>query len=748
MPVPPAASPPAAGRPARDLVATHRALATDATHVLAALDDAARAVVAHIDRRRDAAARAELARIEVTRLGELTDRNLRLRALLEHGYVTVADLLGVDARTLDAVPGVGSQTARAAVAAAEQLATASREAVVVRIEVDRAGRAGPDSPGELVLALHRWMRLAPLVQPQRDPLADYARSVAWNAPRAARAGSRLLLALSRRRTKDAAAAALAALAGWEPLLTSTGLRETIAGLRREVDRPEPPLADVWDDVERRIAEYYTALETLSPGARGRDAAHGLMAAELAERVEARSLDLARLTVALRGYQEFGARFALNQGRALLGDEMGLGKTLQALAVMSDLAGAGADRFLVVCPAGVLPNWLREVAARTTFAAHRLHGPERAAAAARWAAEGGVAVTTYEGLARVPRVEVDLLVVDEAHYVKNPKARRSRHVERWARSTWRVLAMTGTPMDNRLEDFVALVRLLQPQLVDALPRHLALVGANAFRRAVAPVYLRRNAADVLVELPELVVVDEWLDLPASAREPYARAVRAGNVMAMRRATFQPDDPARSVKLARLVEIVDDAAEGGHRTVVFTYFRDVVDVVVRALGARHEVHGPLTGDATPDERAAAIDRFAASDAGGVLVAQVSVGGVGLNLQAASVVVLCEPQLTPGAEAQAFARLHRMGQVRSVRAHRLLAEDVVDERIVEALARKAETFDTYVRPSTMAAASLHAVDVTRADLAREVVVAEQARLGYGPVWDQLTADAAPDEVPTASS
>lgn len=721
------------GRAARALVARHRALAADAAHVLAAADGAARAVVGIVGRRREDAARAELARIEVTRLGELTDRNLRLRTLAEHGYATVADLIGVDARTLDRVPGVGEQTARAAVAAVEQLVAASREAAVVRIEVDRGGGTGPGTSGELVVALERWLRLAPLVEPHRRDLDDYARSASWNAARAARSGHRLGLALSRRRTQEAAAQGLAALAGWEPWLAATGFAETVAGLRDQVDLPGPGLSALWNDVERRVAEYYTALEHLTPGARGRDTARGLMADDLARRVEARPLDLSRLTVALRGYQEFGARFALEQGRVLLGDEMGLGKTLEALAVMSDLAPGGTGRFLVVCPAGVLPNWLREVAARTTFTAHRLHGADRDAAAARWRAEGGVAVTTYEGLAHVPATEVDLLVVDEAHYVKNPKALRSTHVAWWARVTQRVLAMTGTPMDNRLDDFVALVRLLQPAVADTLPRHLALVGADAFRRAVGPVYLRRNAADVLVELPELVVVDEWVDVPAAALGPYRQAVRAGNVMAMRRATFQPDDPARSAKLARLVEIVADASDSGRRTVVFSYFRDVVDVVVRALAATHDdVHGPLTGDATPDERAAAIDRFAASGAG-VLVAQVSVGGVGLNLQAASVAVLCEPQLTPGAEAQAFARLHRMGQVSSVRAHRLLAENLVDERVVEALERKARVFDEYVRRSTTADASTQAVDVTRSDLAREVVAAEQARLGYGSVWDE---------------
>jgi superfamily II DNA or RNA helicase len=142
---------------------------------------------------------------------------------------------------------------------------------------------------------------------------------------------------------------------------------------------------------------------------------------------------------------------------------------------------------------------------------------------------------------------------------------------------------------------------------------------------------------------------------------------------------------------------------------------------------------------------IDAFSADVAGAVLVAQVQVGGVGLNIQAASVVVLCEPQLTPAAEDQAIARVHRMGQVRTVRVHRLLEPGGVDERIRALLVGKRRAFDEFVRESAVADRALHAVDVSRTDLARRVVAQEQARLGYGAVWDELEADEAPTTGPT---
>lgn len=122
---------------------------------------------------------------------------------------------------------------------------------------------------------------------------------------------------------------------------------------------------------------------------------------------------------------------------------------------------------------------------------------------------------------------------------------------------------------------------------------------------------------------------------------------------------------------------------------------------------------------------VDRFSAADHGAVLVAQIVAGGVGLNIQSASVVVICEPQLKPTTEAQAIARAHRMGQVQSVQVHRLLTEDSVDQRITELLANKQALFDEFARVSDMAKSTPDAVDLSEADLVREVIAAERRRL-----------------------
>jgi SNF2 family DNA or RNA helicase len=195
------------------------------------------------------------------------------------------------------------------------------------------------------------------------------------------------------------------------------------------------------------------------------------------------------------------------------------------------------------------------------------------------------------------------------------------------------------------------------------------------------------------------------------------------MAMRRAAFAVPDPRQSAKLERLLEIVDEANANGRKVVVFSYFRDVLETVARALGNR--VVGPLTGSTASVARQRFVDDFSTAATAGVLVAQIEAGGVGLNIQAASVVILCEPQVKPTTEAQAIARAHRMGQVRTVQVHRLLVADSVDQRMLEILGGKKALFDAYVRDSALTAAAPGAVDISEAQLARTIVEQEQERL-----------------------
>ncbi|MFG3136914.1 DEAD/DEAH box helicase [Streptomyces sp. NPDC048211] len=710
------------GRAARELLARADGLLDAARGVLADHARAVTAVRTALDPLLDSLVREDLSSIPVSRLKDVTEGRLRLGAVEQAGFTTVGQVYGASRYELRQIPGVGAQTADQTLAAAGQIAHAVRDTVALRIDVDTPD----DATTALVTALYRLVEAGPDVRRAVDGARRLADRLEPPLVAAGPARGRLRMLFTRRRPR---AQALEAVVSVRAAVADAVERELpLLFGQVSVDLLRDPESDVaaWVDFELRSAEYYSLLAEMSGTGPDRDAAEGFLPSGIADRVRGLRLDDARLRVSLRGYQSFGARFALAQKRVILGDEMGLGKTVQAIAALAHLAARGETHFLVVCPASVLINWTREIRARSTLRALPVHGPERQAAFAEWRESGGVALTTFDALHTLPDtgdsgVRPGMLVVDEAHYVKNPATRRSRAVSGWSEATEHVLFLTGTPMENRVEEFRSLVRHLRPELAPTVSTTHGVAGSQAFRRAVAPAYLRRNQQDVLTELPALVQVDEWEEFSEPDRRAYHEAVTAGHFMRMRRAAYA--HPATSAKLNRLRELVAEAADNGLKVVVFSYFREVLDTVRQALG--ENVSGPLSGSVPAARRQQLIDGFAASDGHAVLLSQIQAGGVGLNMQAASVVILCEPQIKPTMEHQAVARVHRMGQIRTVQVHRLLAADSVDQRMLDIVARKERLFDAYARRSDVAETTPDAVDVSDGSLARRIVEEEQQRL-----------------------
>ena len=672
----------------------------------------------------------ELANIPVGRLRDTTGGRLRIGPLEQAGVTTVLDVHGSSASRLQQVPGVGQITATQLVAAARQVATAVRDDLRVRVDLNPSDAAST----ALISALHTLREFESAAEQAHEPASRLAKDLDAALPVAAATGSRLRRFFSGRERQADAQAALVRIQQLVAWTESSGLAESLEGAATALRGAVDPRA-AWEQFERRSPEFYGLLGEIVELGGDEEAAAGFLPADLVEQITSHPLDDGYRRVSLRGYQAFGARFALARRRVIIGDEMGLGKTIQAIAVMTHLRTTGAQRFLVACPASVLVNWTREISDRSELRAYRLHGLERAANQRLWERQGGVGVTTLDSLysLTVPAdVRVDQLIVDEAHFVKNPEARRSRAVRAWTECVDRVLFLTGTPMENRVEEFRNLVGYLQPKLASAVDGRHGVAGPTAFRRAVAPVYLRRNQDDVLMELPDLVRSDDWVEFGRADHLAYRDAVAQGNFMAMRRAAYASGTPGGSAKLTRLLEIVEESAANGHKVVVFTNFRDVLSTVGSALDGR--AFGPIAGDVPAAQRQAIVDQFAAADGHAVLLAQVQAGGTGLNIQAASVVILCEPQVKPSLEDQAIARLHRMGQTRSVQAHRLLVADSVDQRMVEMLAAKARLFDDYARRSDIADGSPDAVDISEVELARRIVAEEQERFARDAMARQV--------------
>jgi superfamily II DNA or RNA helicase len=721
------------GKTARAVVSDGRAVRDAIEAVLAAPGESREVARRAYEAVRDQMVADALDVMPVDRLRDLIRGKVTFAPLIDADLETVGQVLAAGAQALGGIPRVRRRTAKRIMAAASQMRESVENGTRVRIDPD----ARSPEQSALIAALRRYERArSALKGPDLSPLAS---EIGRRIDPAARGASRrrMLFTFSGRKKQEArdALTELDTILSSKPVTTARK-RLSRAGAELEKAGKEQRVTRLWNDYLARPVTYNGLLIEVAELDPAREASQGFLPADIAEQVRVLPLDQSLLKTSLRGYQAFGAKFVLVQERVILGDEMGLGKTIQSLAAMCHLAAKGATHFLVVCPASVVINWTREVERHTLLEARRLHlpGMKREAATQEWVARGGVAVTTFEALRAMPGdldVSVAMIVVDEAHYAKNPNALRTQAVSEWAGRSRRALFLTGTPMENKVEEFRVLVGHLRPEVAENLDVTDEVLDGTKFREQVAPVYLRRNQEDVLSELPARLETQEWVALEGAALRAYRKAVMEGNFMAMRRAAFDPGTVKGSPKLRRLVEIVSEAADGGRKVIVFSYFRDVLETVIEVLAGRDGVPGmpvvgPLTGDIPPADRQAMVDEFTNARGSAALVSQIQAGGVGLNIQAASVVIIAEPQLTPSIEEQAVARAHRMGQVRRVDVHRLLCEDGIDQRVLELLADKREAFDEYARRSDMANAAPDAVDIrSETELRHAIVAAERKRL-----------------------
>ena len=466
------------------------------------------------------------------------------------------------------------------------------------------------------------------------------------------------------------------------------------------ERSTPSADTAWDAFQEHSIEYISILEDVVPGVLGNDDILYGLPEDLAREIQEEVLFPDGLLCTLRRYQEWGVKYILHQKKVLLGDEMGLGKTVQAIATMVSLRNTGATHFIVVCPASVVTNWCREVVKHSKLRVTKIHGTGRAQALKSWVKTGGVAVTTFETTACIKDESIEkinLLIVDEAHYIKNPDARRSINVRRLCDKSERLLFMTGTALENRVEEMVSLIDILQPSIAESVQSMTFMPSAPQFRNRVAPVYYRRKREDVLTELPELIEIKEWCILYPREKEIYEEHVLSKNYAASRRLSWDADDLKQSSKAIRLLEIIEQAKAEDRKVLVFSFFLDTIHAIGGLLGSR--CCGPINGSVPPPRRQEIIDAFDKAPAGSVLLAQIQSGGTGLNIQSASIVVICEPQFKPSIENQAISRAYRMGQARNVIVYRLLCTNTIDEKITELLEYKQEIFDAFADKSVAA-------------------------------------------------
>lgn len=616
---------------------------------------------------------------------------IKVKTLRDAGYETIADISSATVYDIYNIYGISYDMASNIKEAVSDMYDSTYEGSKVRLAYDKQTKAST----KLVQELYK---LRPYHNELKQLEADYeraTRNMGEGLSDAAQIDGGFRWLFYTTQEKESIYRAYQLLKGFVEKDWNEQINKLIdANIQSGIADPN----EAWSDFKENTVSYYTILEDIVPDLVGTGEKNYGLPEDLAREIEEEEFFPDGLKAELRPYQVWGVKFTLHQENVLLGDEMGLGKTVQAIATMVSLRNTGAKHFMVVCPASVLVNWEKEVIKFSKLRAFKIHGAGKSSVLKEWQRIGGVAITTYEttGSINLPDdFEINLLVVDEAHYIKNPSARRSENVRILAEQADRILLMTGTALENKVDEMINLIRVINPDKADELNNIAFISTAPQFRESVAPVYFRRKREMVLNELPDLIEEEQWVGLSPVEFDRYRHALYSKKYADIRRVSWNVDNPRSSSKGQRLIELVNEATGEGRNVLVFSFFLDTIRTVRQLIGNKY--YDYINGSVAPFKRQAIIDGFS-KQSGKVLLAQVQAGGTGLNIQAASVVIFCEPQLKPSLEDQAISRAYRMGQSASnVLVYRLLCENSIDERIMELLAEKRRIFEEFADKST---------------------------------------------------
>lgn len=439
-------------------------------------------------------------------------------------------------------------------------------------------------------------------------------------------------------------------------------------------------------------------------------------------------------LAYRPFQLAGIEFALGRENTLFGDEMGLGKTIQVIGVMNSHGAILTT--LVICPATLKLNWKRELDKWLT----RQPQSVEVAYANKPFPRADTVIINYDILAKfeaeIAAMKLDILVVDECHYVKNARAKRSKQVK--AIKAKRRFYLTGTPIVNRPIELWSIISELDPQTFNhfwSYARRYCDAKNNGFgwnlkgasnlpelqKKLRSTIMVRRLKSEVLKELPPKV--RQVIELPANgARKVVEAETKAAAKVAdklaslkaaveLAKASDDPDEYDKAVKalktgfgvaftemaqvrhdtaVAKIPQVIDHikmALEAEHKVVVFAHHHDVVDALMAEFG---KVAVELTGRTSQVVRQENIDRFQNDKRVKVFIGSITAAGVGITLTAASHVIFAELDWVPGNVTQSEDRLHRIGQEGSVLVQHLVLEGSLDANMAKTLVSKQAVID----------------------------------------------------------
>lgn len=436
-----------------------------------------------------------------------------------------------------------------------------------------------------------------------------------------------------------------------------------------------------------------------------------------------SIDKKLLSI-LREYQVTGVRWLLslhqNGFGGCLADDMGLGKTLQVISYLSD-ESMKKTKNLIVVPKTLLINWEREFAKFTPDTDVLVyHGPGRESEKIK---KYKVVITTYgtvlNDIDEIQKVEFDNLIIDEAQYIKNSKSKNHRAIKSICAKT--KLILTGTPVENNIQEYLGLMQLINPEVFSKNSSKLKNMDdtqrVEIARKITSPFLLRRMKKDVLKDLPLKQEQVLYCTMDTEQRELYDKMlqsirheinrkidrfeIKSNSVMLngllyleeicchpqLLDKSQNPNGCRESAKFDQLLDILDSLYTSGHKVVIFSRFTKMLKIIEKQVVKRHYNYFYLDGQT--NNRMNLVEEFEASETG-VFLISLKAGGTGLNLVSADTAIIYDPWWNPASEKQAEDRIYRIGQKKNVMIYRMIVEDSIEEKVQRLQKEKTELYE----------------------------------------------------------
>ncbi|MEI7725531.1 MAG: DEAD/DEAH box helicase [Bacteroidota bacterium] len=432
------------------------------------------------------------------------------------------------------------------------------------------------------------------------------------------------------------------------------------------------------------------------------------------------------------YQQQGILFAAKAGRSLIADEMGLGKTIQAIGVAEVLKNeTGVSSVLIICPTSLKYQWQSEIQRFTTSAVQVIEGLPHLRLG-QYESTAFYKIVSYHTLSHdlhaINAVEFDLVILDEAQRIKNWKTKIAQSVKK-VRSPY-ALVLTGTPLENKLEDLYSIIQFVDPfklgpyyqfldyyQVKNETGRVVGYKHLHEITRKLSDIMIRRTKKEVMAQLPErmdktlfVTMTEQQMELHIEFSDLVARLVNKWkhmgflnekdrqrlmiNLNLMRMvcdSTYILDQQTRyDTKIGELMNILDEYLDGNEeKVVVFSQWERMTRLVARELDERHIGYRYLNGNVPSRNRKELFDHFN-SDPSCRVFLSTDAGSTGLNLQSASMIINLDIPWNPAVLEQRIGRVHRYGQQKKVSVINFVSTGTIEHRMIGVLNFKSSLFD----------------------------------------------------------